>query len=158
MGPTGRWKVESTGAGAGWDTTWNGRWENPSYHKPPQQKQESRKSRTKERNANNRWVDGWGAHPPAKDVMDTGRRTRTRSRSFSVGEAKMKQRAKSRVRADSWEQTQPEPEERHQPRKLTKPAKVKFDMIDVPAQFRPYKPPGEPKGTLLSFVRLFGRA
>jgi len=153
----GSWgNVESTGAGAGWDTTWNGRWENPSYHNPPQQKQESRKSRTKERNATNDWVDGWGAQPPAKDVMDTGRRPRTRS--FSVGQAEMKQRAKSRVQADYWEQTQPEPEEKSQPRKLTKPAKVKFDMIDVPAQFRPVEPPGEPKGTLSGFKRLFGRA
>jgi hypothetical protein len=170
----GGWgNVEPTGADAGWDTAWNGNWENPNYHKPsqqqplqqkfpqqkpPQQKQESRKSRAKERNANDIWVDGWGAQPPANDIMDAGRRTRTRSKSVSVGQAETKQRARSRERADYREQTQPEPEEKHQPRKLTKPAKVKFDMIDVPVQFRPYEPPGEPKGTLSGFKRLFGRA
>jgi len=90
--------------------------------------------------------------------MGTDRRTRTRSRSFSVGQAETKQRARFKQRADYWGQTQPEPEEKHQPRKLMKPVKVKFGMIDVLAQFRPYEPSGELKGTLSGFMRLFGRA
>ena len=172
----GTWKnVEPTGAAAGWGTTWNGNWENPHYHqplqhqplqhqhlqqKPLQQKPENRKSRPKEPNANNMWVDGWGVQPPAKDTMETGEksRSRSRSRSFSVGQAETKQRARSRERADYWGQTKLEPEEKPQPRKLTKPTKVRFDMVDVPEQFRPYEPPDESKGTLSGFKRLFGRA
>ena len=178
------------GADAGWGTAWAGNWENPNHHQPtqyhppqyhspqhnppqhnppqhnppqynpPQQKHENRKSRPKELNANNIWVDGWSAQPPAKDMMETGQKPRSRSRakSFSVGQTEAKQRAKSRERADYWEQTKPEPEEKHQPRKLTKPAKVRFEMVDVPEQFRPYEPPDESKGTLLGFKRLFGRA
>ena len=156
----GRSNVASAapGADAGWDATQNGGWDNPNYHKPQHQKQESRQSRPKERSTNNAWVDGWGAPPPAQDIMDTGRRVRPRSRSLSAGKAETKQRARSRERADYWEQTQPEPEEKPQTRKLTKPAKVRFDMVDVPPQFRPYEPPDESKGTLSGLKRLFGRA
>ena len=155
----GGWgNVEPTGAGAGWGTAWNGSWENPNYHKPLQQKQENLRSRPKDTNATNAWVDGWGVQPPANDMVDTGRRTRSRSRSFSVGQAETKQRARSRERADYWDQTKPAPEEKPQPRKLTKQVKVRFDMVDVPEQFRPYEPPDEPKGTLSGFKRLFGRA
>ena len=157
----GGWgNVEPTGADAGWGTTWNESWGTPNYHEPQRQKQESRESRMKERkHADNAWVDGCGAahdQPPATDTVDISRRTR--SKSFSVSKAETKQRARSRERADYWEQTQAEPEEKRQPRKLTKPSKVKFDMIDVPAQFRPYEPPDESKGTISSFKRLFGRA
>ena len=150
--------MQSTGADAGWDTTRNVGWDNPHYHQPQPQKQESRKTRAKEHNVNNAWVDDWGAQPPAKDIIDINRKTRARSKSFSVGKAETKQRASMKERADYWEQTQPAPEEKHQPRKLTKPGKVKFEMIDIPPQFRPYEPPGEPKGTLSGFKRLFGRA
>lgn len=154
----GGWgNVQPTGADAGWDTTWNGDWDNPNHHPPLHQKQESRKSRTKEHNANNARMDDWDAPPPAKDKTDINRKTRSRSKSFSVGKAETKQQANLREGADYWEQTQPNPEEKHQPRKLTKPAKVKFDMVDVPPQFRPYELPEESKGTLSGFKRLFGR-
>jgi curved DNA-binding protein CbpA len=172
----GNWRnVEPTPTGvdadAGWGTTWNGNWENPNYHQPPQQNHENWKSRAKELNTNNAWADGWGAQPPPlllppllpppKDMMETGQRSRSRSRSksFSVGQSETKQRARSRERADYWEQTKPEPEEKAQPRKLTKPAKVRFDMVDVPEQLRPYERSDGPKGTLSGgFKRLFGRA
>ena len=155
----GNWKnVEPPSADAGWGTPWNGGWENPNYHQPLQQKHENQMPRMKDFNAINAWVDGWGVQPPAMDVTDTGRRSRSRSRSFSVAQTETKQRAKSRERADYWEQTKPAPEEKHQPRKLTKQAKVRFDMVDVPVQFRPVEHPDEPKGTLSGFKRLFGRA
>ena len=155
----GDWgNIQPTGAEAGWGTTWDGGWDNPNYHQPLRQTQENRKSRMKERNPNNAWEDDWGAQPPAKDIIEINRKTRSRSKSFSVGVAETKQHASLRERADYREQTQPGPEEKHQPRKLTKPAKVRFDMVDVPPQFRPYEPPEEPKATLSGFKRLFGRA
>lgn len=157
-------KVEPAGAadvGVGWSTTWDGSWDNPNYQQPLQQKQESLKPRTKERKqASNAWADGWGAvydQPPAEDIMDIGRKTRSRSRSFSVAKAETKQGARSKERADYWEQAQPQPEEKHQPRKLTKSAKVRFDMVDIPAHLRPMEPLEESK-TLSGFKRLFGRA